>query len=189
MLYLSILILATTSLLHTVPTPDEPTAIRVERTVNAPVEAVWRAWTTNEGAQEFFARKTNIELRIGGPYEILFLPENPPGQRGAENLEILSYLPMEMLSIQWDAPPQFSHARGERTWVVIMLEPVDASRTRVRLTHLGWDEMKAIHPDHAEEWDAVRTYFENAWPSVLRALDRRFIDGPRWDANGSPRWN
>ena len=39
--------------------------IRVEATVQAPVAKVWRAWTTTEGAVEFFAPKANIQLAIG----------------------------------------------------------------------------------------------------------------------------
>jgi hypothetical protein len=40
-------------------------AVRVEGTVNAPVEQVWRVFTTSAGAEEFFAQKANIGLAIG----------------------------------------------------------------------------------------------------------------------------
>ncbi len=47
-------------------------SIDAEATVNAPASAVWRLWTTTDGAKEFFAPDANIELRVDGPYEILF---------------------------------------------------------------------------------------------------------------------
>jgi hypothetical protein len=101
---------------------------------------------------------------------------------------VLSVLPGEMFSYEWSAPPQFAHARPQRTWVVLTFHAVDATHTRLRLVHLGWDEMKAKNPDHAEEWDKVREYFQKAWPYVLGNLQRRFDEGPRWDAQGKSLW-
>src|SRR5688572_2425944 len=92
--------------------------LEFEAIVNAPVNEVWKAWTTNEGVQTFFAPKANIDLRPGGSYEILFMPNSPAGQRGAEDLHVLSFLPEQMLSFEWSAPPQLAHARPERNWVV-----------------------------------------------------------------------
>lgn len=154
--------------------------IRVEREVAAPVSAVWRAWTTNEGTREYFAQSTNVRLEVGGPFEMYFLMEAPEGSRGSEGCRFLSYIPERMVSFSWNAPPSFAHARGLHTWVVIHLEALDGARTRVVLEHLGWEEMKRAHPDHAQEWDEVRAYFERAWPYVLGNLARRFDEGPRW---------
>ena len=72
--------------------------IQKEVTVAAPVAEIWQAWTTEEGALTFFAPKANVELAIGGRYEMLFDPAAPPGSQGGEGLKILSYLPEEMLS-------------------------------------------------------------------------------------------
>jgi hypothetical protein len=49
-------------------------ALRAEAPVKASAAEVWRAWTTSDGAQTFFAPKANIELVIGSPYEIFFSP-------------------------------------------------------------------------------------------------------------------
>jgi uncharacterized protein YndB with AHSA1/START domain len=162
--------------------------IAVETVVNAPLEEVWRCWTTSDGAQTFFAPRANIEARPGGMYEILFMPDNPPDQRGAEGVHVLSLVPMEMLSFEWSAPPQFPHARANPLWVVVTLVQDNDARTRVRLRHLGFDDAKMRFPDHAGEWDAVQEYFSKAWPYVLNNLKRRFEDGPRWDERGRERW-
>jgi uncharacterized protein YndB with AHSA1/START domain len=155
---------------------DVITPIRVNGTVAAPVDDVWHAWTTDDGARTWLSENTNIELRLGGPFEILFVMENPEGKRGSEGCTILSYLPREMLSFTWNAPPQFEHARDRHTWVVVQFEPVGADRTHVTLTHLGWQENITRWPGHEEEWNGVREYFVNAWPRVLEALERRFAD-------------
>lgn len=137
---------------------------------------VWHALTTTDGAQAFLGCNVQIELCIGGPYEILFDASQPAGKRGSETCAILSFLPQRILSFTWNAPPQFTHARDRHTWVIIELEPVTANETSLRLTHLGWSEQISQHPDHREEWLAVRTYFANAWPRFFSALQRHLSD-------------
>jgi uncharacterized protein YndB with AHSA1/START domain len=140
-----------------------------------PAEA-WKAWTTNEGARKWFAPDTHIELKPGGAFEILFSPDQPPGGRGAEGLKVLSYVPQEMLSFEWNAPPQFARARPQRTWVVVRFADVGEGRVRVRLSHQGFAERAAARPDEREEWTRVREYFARAWPRVLENL-RKHLEG------------
>ena len=54
--------------------PGETGYVRVKTTVNATVASVWRAYTTSQGAETFFAERANIGLRLRGPYEIFFNP-------------------------------------------------------------------------------------------------------------------
>lgn len=154
-------------------------AIRKEVIVAAPVRQVWEAWATREGVTTFFAPQANVELAIGGRYEMFFDLDAPVGSQGGEGLKVLSYLPQEMLSFDWNAPPRFPNVRGERTWVVVQLEPQQAGTTRVRLTHLGWRV--------GEEWDQVFAYFVRAWDIVLGRLEHRFSIGPiDWDDPYTP---
>ena len=170
------------------PRADAIEPIDVETVVNAPLIDVWQAWTTNEGAQQFFAPKTEIDLRLGGDFHILFNPDGSPGTRGAEHETILSYLPMRMLSFEWGAPPQFAHSRAHECSVVVLFDPVDQKSTRVRLVHHGFTERMREFPEHAEEYRKTREYFAQAWPTVLGWCKRRFDEGPRWDASGAMLW-
>ena len=91
-------------------------AVRVEATIDAPVSEVWRLWTTSQGAEEFFAQKANIGLAIGGPYEIQFDPRDETS--GTKGLKILSYVPREMISFQWNAPTEYPEVRnGGTLWL------------------------------------------------------------------------
>lgn len=157
--------------------------VRHEAVVAAPLSDVWRAWSTAEGAETFFAPKVRLELAPHGKLDVLWFPDAPPGERGAEDLRVLAYSPERMLAFEWSAPPQFARARPERTFVVVELEPLAAQRTRVVLLHQGFAEQARKAPESAEEWKAVRAYFDGAWPTVLGALERRFASGPRdWGA-------
>jgi uncharacterized protein YndB with AHSA1/START domain len=141
------------------------TIVPVDRT------AVWCAWTDPTELARWFGREARVELRPGGPYEILFMMDNPPGLQGGEGNTVQSYEPGRFLAFTWNAPPQFGPLRDERTWVRIELEDTDEG-TRVTLTHYGWRD--------GEDWAAVRAYFENAWNMVMAALQEHF--GP---PNGS----
>ncbi len=140
--------------------------IILEKIVKASKEQVWNAWTTNEGAKSFFADNVNIELAIGGKYEIYFDQEKQKGLQGSEGCKILSYLPEEMLSFSWNAPPSFPVERAEYTWVVIQLEETAKGQTKVKLSHLGWRE--------GGRRLEVREYFNRAWPHVLESLEKSF---------------
>lgn len=146
-------------------------------TVHAPVKDVWRAWTTKEGMKEFLGVNSNIELRFGGRYEILFSDEPPVGAQGSEGCQVLSYVPEKMLSFSWNAPPSLPAMRNHRTFVVLTFDEKQGDTT-VELRHAGW----GTGPD----WDRAYAYFDKAWDSVLPLLEQRFKDGPTKDQNPAP---
>lgn len=172
----SALLLAATSLAMAGPARAEPAKeLRKEVIVAAPAADVWAAWSTSAGAETFFAPSTRIELSRGGAYDILFAPDAPPGQRGAEGLHVLSYVPGEMISFEWSAPPTFPELRklGPSTFVVVQIARLGPRRTRVVLHHLGWGK--------CGDWDGVHAYFDKAWDIVLGRLQQRFATGKPLD--------
>ena len=144
--------------------------IDAEIIVDAKRSEAWRLWTTNVGIRAFFAPDSNVELRIGGPFEIYFLPDAPEGEKGSEGCRILSYSPETMLSFSWNAPTHMPTAREHHTWVVITFEEIAEQQTRVRLQHLGFAELAERFPEHAGEFKEAREYFNRAWPYVLGSM-------------------
>lgn len=140
-------------------------AIEKSRVVNCPVNEVWFKWTTHEGLLTFFGKDNKVDLRPGGPYEIYFLMDNPPGTKGGEGNTILSFVPEQMLSFTWNAPPKYPEVRNHehRTWVVVTFTEVADGKTKVTLRHLGWLA--------GEQWDQTFQYFDSAWDTVLGWLD------------------
>ena len=142
-------------------------AVRVEGIVDAPVSEVWRVFTTSNGAQEFFAQTANIHLALGGPYEIRFDPNDE--RSGTNGLKIMSYAPQEIISFQWNAPPEIPEVRNGGTWVVVTMAPVNENQTRVIIEHLGWKQ--------GPEWDAAYGHFVEGWSGLVDRLKRRFSEG------------
>ena len=149
---------------------DEERAILKQVEVDAGVAEVWAAWTTPEGITTFFAPACNVELRVGGPYEIFFFPDNEPGYRGAENLHVLDFREGEMLSFEWNAPPQWPEVRAQPTRVTITLETTGDGRTLLTLVHDRWRE--------GDDWEEAFDYFQEAWDRILGRLQHRFAVGP-----------
>jgi uncharacterized protein YndB with AHSA1/START domain len=139
--------------------------------VPAGVDAVWQAWTTTEGITSFFAPGAEIEPRVGGAFHVYMDPGAEPGEKGADDMRILAIQPKRMLSFDWNAPPSLPQARQQRTLVIVRLQPVDGTSTRVTLHHTGWGD--------GGEWDQAYTYFDRAWDQVLGSLKTRFESGPK----------
>jgi uncharacterized protein YndB with AHSA1/START domain len=145
------------------PDGEEP-ILRKEILIQAPLHAVWNAWTTEEGLS-CVSQKSNIELKLGGPFE-LFLQTEPDerGRRGSEGSKILAFLPQELLAFDWTFPPSIPSLRyaGKKTQVIIRLEDLGAGETRVRLAQLDWGQ--------GEDWDAGYAYFDEGWEVVLERM-------------------
>jgi uncharacterized protein YndB with AHSA1/START domain/uncharacterized protein YciI len=152
-----------------------------EVTVPAGRAEVWQAWTTAEGLTSFFAPAAEIELRLGGKYELYFLPTAPAGQRGSDGCRVLSFVEPEMISFDWNAPPSMPEVRNaeQKSFVVVQFREAGDNQTLVRLIHAGWGAGK--------EWDKAYAYFEKVWPNVLTNLKSRFESGPvRWGTPAPP---
>ncbi len=131
-------------------------------TLTAPRSAVWRAWTDQQELAKWFDRDARVELRAGGPYEILFLMDNPPDLQGGEGNTVQAFSAEKSLDFTWNAPPDFGPLRDIRTHVRIELSDAD-NGTDLTLTHDGWGV--------ATDWSPVREYFDRAWDHVMNALN------------------
>lgn len=151
-------------------------AIRLQLDLDAPLQAVWDAWTTPEGVRSFLAPACNVELRPGGPYEIFFNPEEPPGLRGADGQFVLAFQAPHFLSFTWNAPPTLDQVRPHHTHVTLRLESLAADRTRLTFREDGFGA--------GGQWDQRFEYFVKAWGHVvLPRLAYRLEHGPvDWDA-------
>jgi uncharacterized protein YndB with AHSA1/START domain len=147
-----------------------PPPLEFEEIIPAQIEAVWQAWTTEEGARTFFAPQCRIDLSVGGAYEMYFDLEAPPGLRGGEGCVIMAMEEPTFLSFSWNAPPELPRIRQMRTHVSLYLESLEGGSTRVTLIHDGWGVGK--------DWERARDYFTRAWGQVvLPRLKNRFIIG------------
>ncbi len=143
--------------------------------VNAPLEEVWAAWTTADGLRSFFAREAVVDPIVDGEFSILFFPDAPAGQRGAEGNRVVAIEPQKRLLITWNCPPWLKDIVGQRALVEYRFLETGAGTTKVQVKHFGWGS--------GADWENARRYFEGAWVVVLARLEYRFRNGPiEWDS-------
>ena len=158
-----------TTLLMMTPLVAQPLQpdIIVTRTINAPVADVWRAWTTPDGIESFFAPKAaRVVPEPGGAFELWFGLDHPEGSRGSEGCLFHSVTPQKQLVFEWNAPPTIPTIRKLRTLVYLDFAPADGNRTTLTLRNFGYGE--------GDEWVKTKAYFEKAWPAVMASLEKRF---------------
>ena len=151
---------------------DGDRVLRKEVTIRAPLDDVWHAWTTADGLEPV-SGTSNVELRIGGPYEwFLDLEPDENGLRGGQGSRVLAFLPKEVLAFDWTFPPSVPSLRAARakTVVVIRFDEPEEGTVRVRFAQLGWGE--------GEDWDEGFAYFDKAWDWVLNRMKEHLETTP-----------
>lgn len=109
-------VLLVSGLLCALPLVGQERMLRKQVVVDASLQEVWKAWTTNDGAETWFVPKTNIDPTVGGPYEIYFFPEKPYGLRGTEACRVYSIVPMKSIVFSWGAPVVLDHCEACTPW-------------------------------------------------------------------------
>lgn len=142
--------------------------IVAEAVVEAPVEAVWAAWSSGEGLRSWLAPHAEIDLRVGGLMRTHYSADGVLGDPGTIENAVLSYEPGRMLSIKVArAPAKFPFPNAvQQMWTVIYFDAAEPGKTRIRVVGMGFG------PD--EESQRMRAFFERGNAATLVQLQRRF---------------
>lgn len=143
-----------------------------ELVVPAAQAEIWRLFTTTDGLGSWVAPVAAIDLRIGGIWEASYRPDGRIGDPANIRNRVLSYVPLRMLSIAVDsAPPDFPEADLARSvWTVLEFEPAGQTKTRVRVSMLGYR--------NGEGFERLYARFSSGNSLTLKALHTRVVSGP-----------
>ena len=114
-----------------------------EGVVDAPVEAVWSAFTTREGLESWMVAKTDFELKTGGLWRTSYSKDSTLDDDAAIHHLILAYDPGRMFSFRTVKFPKgfpFPNALA-KTWTVVYFEPLGDRQTKVTTRMLGYTEI------------------------------------------------
>jgi uncharacterized protein YndB with AHSA1/START domain len=143
-------------------------AIVHDAVVNAPVEDVWKAWTTRAGMESWMVGKTDFELTVGAIWHTSYDKQSTLDDDRTIHQQLLAYDPGRMLSIRTVQTPKgfpFPNEIG-KTWTVVYLEPIGPAQTRVTAKMLGFSAN--------EESQKMRAFFERGNRATLDSLVKRF---------------
>jgi uncharacterized protein YndB with AHSA1/START domain len=139
-----------------------------EGVVPAPIDEVWKVFSTSDGYKALGPALTEVNLTVGGTIRSRYRADGVLGD--AETIEnvILAYEPPTMMAIRIQKPPAsfpFKEA-WRKPWTVLTLTPLDAGHTRVRTASLGFGS--------DEESLAMRRFFEAGNQQTIETLRRHF---------------
>ena len=143
-------------------------AVVHEAIVNAPVDDVWKAWTTREGMESWMVGKTDFELTVGAIWHTSYDKQSTLDDDRTIHQQVLAYDPGRMLAIRTVKPPKgfpFPNEIG-KAWTVVYLEPIGSAQTKVTARMLGFSAN--------EESQKMRAFFERGNRATLDSLVKRF---------------
>jgi uncharacterized protein YndB with AHSA1/START domain len=143
--------------------------LMAQAVVDAPADIVWEAFVTKEGIESWMVASGDVDLKIGGLMRTTYRKGADLDGDTAIHQAILSIDPGRMLSFRTvKTPKDFPFAEAmSKSWTVVYLDPVDASRTRVTIKMLGYDS--------DTESQKMRAFFEVGNKATLDALVNRFV--------------
>jgi len=147
-----------------------------EAVLNAPVEAVWKGWTTKAGLEAWLVGKTEIDLKVGGIWLTNYNKDSNLKDDTTIEQTILAFDPGRMLAFRTTrAPANFPHRKITQTWTVVYFESSGAGKTRITARMFGFEDdeeslkMRAFFErGNRFEMDKAMKFFENGTPGVLR---------------------
>jgi uncharacterized protein YndB with AHSA1/START domain len=145
------------------PPSDESRQV-TEGTIDAPLDAVWNAFTTKEGQEAWNVAHAEIDLKIGGMMRTHYDAKGQIGDASTIENTILAFEPRKMLTIKVaKAPQKFPFKEAiTNVWHVLYFEEAGPNRTRLRMVGLGYSA--------DEESKKLRGFFEKGNAYTLKKL-------------------
>lgn len=142
------------------PKAESTDAVIVERTLNAPVEKVWKALTDVDQMREWYFDLKDFQAEPG--FEFEFVVEHE-GRKYHHLCRIIEAIPQKKIAYTW----RYKGEPGE-SLVTIELSP-DGEKSRLKLTHTGLDTFPKT-PAFARE------NFEKGWNTIIGTDLKKFVE-------------
>ncbi|MEX1112637.1 MAG: SRPBCC domain-containing protein [Candidatus Andersenbacteria bacterium] len=128
-------------------------SLEVKRTIKAPIEKVWQAWTDQEAVKKWYSPEqmsvgtAEVDLRSGGAYRIVM--DGPDGQHVVGGTYIEVQKPSKLVfSWKWEG------SDTSDSKVTVELAEVDSNTTEVTLRHEDLAGDKDVQM-HTQGWDST----------------------------------
>jgi uncharacterized protein YndB with AHSA1/START domain len=143
-----------------------------EAVVNAPVDAVWKAFTEKAVIEQWMVAKTELELKVGGTWRTSYSKDSDLNDDRSIHHTVLAFDEGRMLAFRTvKTPKDFPYPAVTRTWTVVYFASVDSGKTRVTARMMGFED--------DEQGRQMRAFFERGNRSEMDALVKFFETGGR----------
>ena len=139
--------------------------IHLSRVLAMDAHQAFEMLTGNAKLQTWLTEVAEVELRVGGRYELFWQPDDRENN-STIGCRVTALERDQFLSFEWRSPKQFKHFANQAdplTHVVVFFIPTQ-SGTQLHLIHSGWRS--------SPEWIEAMQWQERAWRVALDALDK-----------------
>ncbi len=140
--------------------------------IDAPVDKVWKAFTTDEGWMAWASPAAKIDLRAGGTIRTHYTPGAKIGDPGTNVLNIINYVPERLLTLQAELEerwPEVMKKDAEHLMNVIVFESPKPNQTHVISYGVGYRDDPA--------YDELLKFFVPANEGLYQKLIDHLEDG------------
>lgn len=133
--------------------------------IEAPVAAVWAAYTTDDGWMAWASPLAEIDLRAGGTIKTHYGSDAKIGDAGTNTLHIVNYVPERVLTLRAELSDRWPDVMKEddgKLMNVIVFESVGENRTNVSSYGVGYRDLPA--------YEKLMEFFIPANEELLRKL-------------------
>ena len=137
--------------------------LKQEVSFAAPIEDVWRAYSTAEGWTAWAAPKAEIDLRIGGTIRTAYQGEI--GSSSTNTLHIVNYVPERLLTLRAEPSPTWPEVMqkdADKLSNVILFDEIEDGVTRIQSFGIGYSD--------APEYEQLMGFFIKANESLYQNL-------------------
>ena len=159
---------------HVVKTVANERILIEEVWISAPIDDVWKAYTTEEGWTAWAAPKAEIDFRVGGSIRTAYSGEIGGDQ--TNTLQIVNYVPRRILTLKADVSknwPEIMKKDADNLSNVILFDRIDDDRTRIQSYGIGYSD--------APEYDRLMEFFIEANAGLYEVLKNYLESGARAD--------
>jgi uncharacterized protein YndB with AHSA1/START domain len=134
----------------------------IERTLNAPVEKVWKAISDKDEMKHWYFDLAVFKPEVG--FEFQFYGEGHKGDKYLHLCKVVEAIPHKKLAYSWS----YENLKGYSV-VSFELFP-EGDTTRIKLTHEGLESFSENGPDFAKE------SFMQGWTELIGNLLPNFVE-------------
>ncbi len=134
----------------------------IERTLNAPIDKVWRAITSKAGMKQWFFDVKGFKLKLGNEFQFL---DEKDGRKFPHVCRIVEVVESRMFAFTW----RYEGLQGE-SLVTFELLDVATGLTKVRLTHEGRGSFSSNGTDLSKD------SFTKGWTHIIDKGLKSFVE-------------
>lgn len=135
--------------------------------LNLSADSCFDYFTDNVLLTKWLTKKAEVELKVGGKYELFWTPQNTDMTiNSTYGCKILSFERPYYMNFEWRGNAEqkiFMNNVRPLTNVTVLFSKLDDNKTKVTLIHTGWRE--------GQNWETARQYFVKAWAGAFKQLE------------------